>query len=187
MNTAKCTQRLCGLLIFCLVAALQPAGAEDVTWEQPVLITSAGQSAEVQLASVLAKRAEIDFVLKKAAVPEDLSGINTLVLSLGVSLKGLGAAGLDVAQEKERVGRLLEAARAQDIPVLCLHLGGEARRGQLSDDFITAFLPGASQALVVKSGNQDGLFTTLCREHDIPLIEVERSVNALEPLKKLFE
>ena len=187
MNTTKHMQRLCALMALCLVMALQPAGAEDVTWKQPVLITSAGQSAEVQLASVLAKRAEINFVLKKAADPDDLSGMKTLVLSLGASLKGLGAAGIDVEQEKERVGRLMEAARTRNIPVLCLHLGGEARRGQLTDEFITAFLPESSLALVVKSGNQDGLFTKLCAEHEIPLIEVERSVNALEPLKKLFE
>jgi hypothetical protein len=187
MSTAKQFKKASGLVVLCLVISLLPAGAEEGAWEQPVLITSAGQSAEVQLASVLAKRSEINFVLKKAAGPEDLSGIKTLVLSLGASLKGLGAAGLDVEQEKERVVRLLDAAGSQNIPVLCLHLGGEARRGQLSDEFITAFLPAARLALVAKSGNQDGLFTELCRQHDIPLIEVERAVNALEPLKKLFE
>jgi hypothetical protein len=187
MSTAKLVISIGGLVILGLLINRMPAGADEDVWEQPALITSAGQSAEVQLASVLAKRAEIDFVLKKAAGPEDLAGMKTLVLSLGASLKGLGAAGLDVAQEKDRVGRLMEAARSRNIPVLCLHLGGEARRGQLSDEFVTAFLPGTSLALVVESGNQDGLFTKLCAEHDIPLIEVDRAVNALAPLKKLFE
>lgn len=160
--------------------------AESVRFEQPLLITSAGQSAEVQLAAVLAKRAELDYSLVKLATSEDLKGKKTLVLSLGASLKGLGAAGLDVAQEKERVTKLLAEAKKQGIAVLCLHLGGEARRGQLSDDFISAFLPHAQQALVVRSGNKDGFFSSLCEQNQIPLIEVERTPDALQPLRDLF-
>jgi len=174
------------LATLCLSLTGRAAAGEEETWQQPLLITSAGQSAEVQLAAVLAKRAGLNYALEKTAEPAHLEGFKTLVLSLGASLKGLGAAGLDVPQEKERVRRLLEAAAASDIPVLCLHLGGEARRGQLSDEFISAFLPSARAALVVKSGNQDGLFTRLCREHEIFLMEADRAVNALEPLTTLF-
>jgi hypothetical protein len=170
---------LCGPII-------GPPGAQETGFGQPLLITSAGQSAEVQLASVLAKRAGLAFTLAKSAGPEDLEQAATLALSLGASLKGLGAAGLDVQQEKERVSALVVAAASQNIPVICLHLGGEARRGQLSDDFISTFLPYARLALVVKSGNQDGLFSRLCQEHDIQLIEVERVADALEPLKGAF-
>ncbi len=160
---------------------------QEAGFEQPLLITSAGQSAEVRLASVLAKRAGLSFTLAPAAGPEDLNQAATLVLSLGASLKGLGAAGLDVRQEKERVSALVAASGAKKIPIICLHLGGEARRGQLSDDFISTFLPYARLAIVVKSGNQDGIFTRLCQQHDIPLIEVQRVVDALEPLKGVFQ
>ncbi len=160
---------------------------KEAGFDQPLLITSAGQSAEVRLASVLAKHAGLNFILTPSARPEDLELAATLVISLGASLKGLGAAGLDVRQEKERVSALVAAAGSKNIPVICLHLGGDARRGQLSDDFISTFLPYARLALVVKSGNQDGLFSRLCREHDIRLIEVERVADALEPLKGAFQ
>lgn len=106
---------------------------------------------------------------------------------LGVSLKGLGAAGLDMAKEKERVNLLVEEAQKKNIPVLCLHLGGETRRGQLSDAFISIFLPKAKMVIVVKSGNKDKLFTRICEEHKIPLIEVEKTVDTLEPLKNAFK
>ncbi len=161
--------------------------AEFASFEQPVLITSAGQSAEVQLGAVLAKRAALDYVLSKLATSQELEGKKTLVLSLGASLKGLGAAGLDVTQEKGRVEELLAAARKLNIPVICLHLGGEIRRGQLSDDFISTFLPHAQAAIVVKSGNKDGLFSTLCEQNKISLIEVERAADALQPLAEMFQ
>lgn len=155
-------------------------------FHQPVLITSAGQSAEVQMASVLAKRAELDFALSKMAAAEDLEGKKTVCLVIGVSLKGLGAAGLDMTQEKARVISLLEAAKKKSIPVLCLHLGGEQRRGQQSDTMIKECLPYAQMAIVVKSGNQDALFNSICDAEGIPLIEVERTVDVLEPLKEAF-
>jgi hypothetical protein len=163
------------------------AEEKDVFFEQPLLITSAGQSAEVQIASVLAKRAGLAYTLSKLATEKELENIKTLVVVLGTSMKGLGAAGLDKAKEKERVKILIEAAEEKNIPVFCLHLGGESRRGQLSDEMINAFLPFAKMAVVVKSGNKDGLFTKICKENDIPLVEVEKAVQVLKPFKEAFK
>lgn len=167
--------------------ARQEKDEEPLLLEQPLLITSAGQSADVHLASVLAKKAELTSTLSKLATPEDLENIKTLVLVIGASLKGLGAAGLDVAKEKKRVNLLIEEAQKKNIPLLCLHLGGEARRGQLSDEFISTFFPYAKMAIVVKSGNKDGIFTRICNEKNIPLIEVEKTIDALEPFKQAFK
>lgn len=155
-------------------------------FQQPVLITSAGQSADVQLASVLARRAGLTAELVKTAGAGDLEGVRTLTLVLGASLKGLGAAGLDSTQEKARVSALIRAAGERGIPILCLHLGGEARRGDLSDEMIEVYLPHAAAVLVVRAGNGDGLFTRLCGAKSIPLIEVERTADALASLKTLF-
>ena len=168
------------------VCVLVLAAQVDQAFEQPLLITSAGQSAEVQMVVILAKRSGLDHTLEKSAQPADLDGVKTLVLSLGASLKGLGAAGLDVQQEKERLAGLVAEARTRGLPILCLHLGGQDRRGTLSDEFITTILPSASLAIVVRSGNQDGLFTRICRQHEIPLVEVERTVDAMEPFRQAF-
>jgi len=177
------------MIIFLLVGA---GLAEDRTeealpsFEQPILITSAGQSAEVQIASVLAKRAGLQATLSKLATAEDLADKKTVALVIGASLKGLGAAGLDVDEEMKRVGSLIKEAKTQNIPLLCLHLGGEARRGELTDDLITSFLPNAQMAIILASGNKDGLFTRICAENSIPLIQLEKTIDALEPLKKAF-
>jgi len=154
----------------------------SLLFEEPFLITSAGQSADVQLASILAKRAGIASVLSKLATPEELENAKTLVLVLGASLKGLGAAGLDMEKEKRRVNSIIEEAQKKNIPILCLHLGGEARRGQLSDELASVCLARAKMAIVVKGGNKDGFFTRKCREYNIPLVEVEKTVDALMPL-----
>lgn len=180
---------LFSILFFCAsgILAQESKETQPPRFEQPLLITSAGQSAEVQLASVLAKRAGLDATLSKTATASDLKNIKTVAIVFGTSLKGLGAAGLNVPQEKERVGLLIKETQQKGIPLLALHLGGEARRGPLSDEIITAFLPYAKMAIVTKPGNKDGLFSRICEENNIPIIEVERTVDALAPFKLVFE
>jgi hypothetical protein len=99
----------------------------------------------------------------------------------------LGAAGIDTNKEKERIVQLLAEAKKRNIPVLCLHIGGEARRGQLTDEMIGEYLPSARMAIVVKSGNKDGIFTKICKEKNIPLIEVEKILDVVGPLKAAFK
>jgi hypothetical protein len=161
-----------------------PQGA--ARFEQPLLITSAGQNAEVQIAAVLAKRAGLDYTLAKLAGPKDLAGMRTLVLVLGASLKGLGAAGLDMDKENKRVEALIAEAEKIKIPILCLHLGGEGRRGEQTDDLMAKILPRARTAIVVKSGNADGFFTKICRADSIPLVEVEKTADAQASLQQAF-
>ena len=165
-----------------------PAHGQEITgiFEQPLLITSAGQNAEVQIAAVLAKRAGLDYSLSKLAASGDLEGVKTLVFVLGTSLKGLGAAGLDMEKERARVLELASSAQKKHILILCLHLGGEARRGQQTDDLASEILPLARMLIVVKSGDSDGFFSRLCRQSNIPLVDVEKAADAQIPLQKAF-
>ncbi len=178
-------------LTFAVLLATSASGAvvaqtPAAMFDQPLLITSAGQSPDVQLAAILAKRAGIDYTLVKLATTEDLGGAKTLAVVVGASLKGLGAAGIDTNKEKDRVRSLLAEARAMGIPVLVLHLGGEQRRGELTDEMIADTLPAAKMAVILKSGNKDGLFTKLCGENGTPLVEVERTADAADVLKNAF-
>jgi len=174
---------LLGLLAISFAAAQTPQAA----FEQPLLVTSAGQSSgDAQIALQLAKRAGLAATLSKSGTGKDLENQKTLVLVLGASMKGLGAAGLDSNKEKERVRELVAEAKKKAIPILAMHLGGGARRGELTDEIINEFLPSAKAAIILKSANADGIFSKLCQSKAIPLVEVEKSLDAVEPLKKFF-
>ena len=160
---------------------------ENPVFEPPLLITSAGQSPDVQLAVVLAKRAGIEYTLAKLATARDLGGAKTLGIVVGASLKGLGAAGIDTAKEKERVKGLVAEAAKRGIPVLFLHLGGDQRRGELTDAMVAEYLPAAKMAVIVKSADADGLFSGICKERGIPLVAVEKTADAAEVLKGAFK
>jgi len=177
---------VCGVVFLAFLPARDEGQAPVAVFEPPLLITSVGQSPDVQLAVVLAKRAGLEHSLVKMATEKDLEGAKSVALVLGASLKGLGAAGLDTAKEKARVRALLTEAARRKIPVLGLHLGGDQRRGELTDELVSEFLPAAKMAVIVKSANKDGLFTKVCGAGNIPLVEVEKTADAADVLRSAF-
>ncbi len=153
---------------------------------QPALLTSVGQSADVEMVKVLLTRAKIAFTINSQAKAGDIpDGTKTLVLTIGGSSKGLGAAGIAAEDEMDRVKELIAEARKKGIKVIGAHVGGEARRGELSDKFIQLALPLCDYVVIVAEGNKDGLFTKLCGTK-IPLDAVDKIALAGAPLAAAF-
>jgi hypothetical protein len=156
--------------------------------QKPALLTSVGQSADVEMVKLLLERAGVPHKVGAQAKASELaaSGARTLIVVVGGSTKGLGAAGISAEAELERSRALLAEARRLGMAVIGLHVGGEARRGELSDKFIRAVIPDSDYVIVVASGDKDGLFGKLCGGR-IPLEKVERISGAVDPLRKAFQ
>jgi hypothetical protein len=171
------------LMIFlpCRVLS-QPKGK----FEQPVLLTSAGQSADVTIAGMLFKKANIQAKSLPQAKTTDLEGVKTLVVVAGFSSKGMGAAGISREQELTRVKSLLAAAQEKKLKVVTLHLGGKARRGNQSDDFNKMAAEASSYLLVVKQGDEDQFFSKIAAEKKIPFDLVDKIADAIQPVGKVF-
>lgn len=162
-------------------------GSGPVKFEQPVLITSAGQSADVKLASLLAKKQALNAETILMAKEADLSNAKTLVIVPGFSSKGLGAAGISQEEEMKRVEALVDAANKKSIPIVLVHLGGKARRGGQSDGYCELVARNCKEMIVVNQGNEDAFFTEIASELNIPITGVEKISEAAEPLGKLFK
>ena len=113
--------------------------------------------------------------------------MKSLVLVVGASTKGLGAAGLDMDKEIARTRALLKAAKAAGVRILVLHTGGEARRGKTSNDLIDIVVPEADYVIVVAAGNKDKVFNTLAGKRGTPVIEVEKIAAAGDAVKAVFK
>lgn len=157
------------------------------TFEKPILLTSAGQSADVQMVQALLKKAELEAVFEKSLTADVIKDEKTLILAIGGSSKGLGAAGIKAEDELERVSNLIKKAKEKNIKIIGIHVGGSARRGELSDKFITSTIGEVDYLIVVEDGNKDGLFTNVSKEKNIPLEIVPKITSAVDPLKKAFE
>ena len=154
--------------------------------EGPIILTSVGQSADVNVVQTLLKKCEIDSDLNATVTADDLGSYKTLVLAIGGSSKGLGAAGVDENQELDRVKSVIAKAEEQGMTIIALHIGGSARRGTLSDKFIPDALAASDAAIIVSEGDGDGLMKGIVTQNNIPTAFIDNQVGAVEPLKTIF-
>lgn len=159
-------------LVFCWIASV--SAQTPVQLQTPITVTSAGQSADAALVEVVLRRTGIEAELVEMLSADSLTAgdITSLVFVLGGSQKGLGAAGINPEEELERVAGIIDWAEANDVPMVGVHVGGEGRRGPLSERFNSAAAPRMNLLVVTSEGNQDGFFTTVATENGIELIEV---------------
>lgn len=162
------------------------ASVSAATLDAPALITSAGQSPGALMLRVLGDRAGVDNTFDATGGPDALEGASSLIIVIGASMKGLGAAGIDVDDEFARILSLLERAQELNIPIVAAHVEGAPRRGATSDDLTTTILPYASYAIVRADGDDDGFFTDLAAEHGVTLEKVSATAEIAGVLEQLY-
>ena len=172
-------------------AAAEAAGElKEITagmLEGPVILTSVGQSADVAIVNTLCTKAGIDLEKNNGITADDLpADCKTLILAVGGSSKGLGAAGIDADQELARTSALLEKAKSQGTKIVAMHTGGSARRGTLSDSFIVPAFEAADVAVVVSEGDQDGLMKGILEKNGTPAAYVGQIADCVATVTTLF-
>ena len=152
-----------------------------------ILITSIGQSPDARMINVLISRYQIEAAYEQLATPEMVKDYKMVIAVIGGSSKGLGAAGIDKEQELSRSKSLIKEVKELEVSLLVMHIGGEARRGALSDAFLDVVVPYADHLIIVDSGNTDGYFNKMSEEHKIPLRIVEKIADSGELVKEYNE
>jgi len=154
--------------------------------EDPVLITSSGQSSDVLMVKILAKKSSLNYKLEKLATPEMIKDIKSLIIVSGGSTKGLGAAKIDKEEEYARTEKVINKAKEKGIKIIAIHVGGKSRRGALSDYFNKLVAENADHIIVVSSGNEDGFFTNIAKEKGIGIDSTEKIVLITDILKRIY-
>lgn len=150
-----------------------------------VLLTSVGQSADSSMMEALLKKVGVEYTLNNTATADDLGAYGTVVVVAGASTKGLGAAGISTDDEMARAEALLAACKEAGKPVVMVHIGGESRRGSLSDQFTQVVMDNADYMVVVADGDKDGFFSNYAA-NGTPLTLVKSLANVVTPLSEVF-
>lgn len=170
-----------------LVAPAFHAGAQTTRkFEKPVLVTSAGQALDAFTVKTLLGRAGVDNSYDPKATAKALDGVRTVVIAVGVSNKGFGQAGITADTEIARTKAILQTAKAREIRVIFVHIGGSERRKGLSVQFIELVAPAADQLVVTKDGNVDDYFDRVSKSSNAPLLLVEQSLDVGKALAGLM-
>ena len=168
-------------------ANTEVSGLTEAIAEYPALVTSGGQSADYQMIATVMEKQGMEFTTNNLATSADLGDAKTLIVVVGGSSKGLGAAGIDADGELERLDELMTAAKDAGLSIIAMHTGGEARRGVLSDKFITPVFNMADYAIVVSSGDSDGMMNDLCAGNGIPMDKIDSISDVVTVLPAAFK
>lgn len=168
-------------------ANTEVSGLTEAIAEYPTLVTSGGQSADYQMIATVMEKQGMEFTTNNLATSADLGDAKTLIVVVGGSSKGLGAAGIDADGELERLDELMTAAKDAGLSIIAMHTGGEARRGDLSDKFITPVFNMADYAIVVSSGDSDGMMNDLCAGNGIPMDKIDSISDVVTVLPAAFK
>jgi hypothetical protein len=177
------------------------AQKQTIKLEQPVLLTSCGQSPGPLKIKVFLAKLKIDYVYDLQASAGDLAAkkkegkpFNSLIIVTGASLKGMGASKVSIEDELDRAKKLIAEARKQGIKVVGAHVEGMERRaqgaapGDNSDELsIDAVCPQSDLLLVRKDGDEDKRFTAISTGKKIPQVTFEKNMELLDVLKNLYQ
>ena len=187
-----------GLLAAALLLGSIPAhaavsGAAPVKGQTPLLITNAGQGPGAKMSRLLLQRTGVvsDFDYLAEPQPADLKTkpYKTLMVVLGSTAKGLGASGITIDQEIDRLNAMIAEARKLKMQIVAVLLEGKSRRGKpggADERCIDAIAPFASYLVVKKDGNEDGRFDAISKKSGAPLTIIDDALDFSEVVKAMY-
>lgn len=189
-------------LLFAAAVFTTPCAAQktDLKLEEPIAVTSCGQSPGPVRLKVFMKRLKFDYTYNLALTAQDLIAqkeagkpFKTLFIVTGASLKGMGAAGVSIDDELARTAALIDEAKKEKIVVVGTHIEGMSRRaqgaasGDNSDEQSIDAVCLRSDLLFIKSdGNEDGRFSLISEDKNIPMVIFDKNQEIVTNLKQLF-
>ncbi len=191
---------LAAVLVLGFGAGLSLAQGQAAKAETPVLITSCGQSPGATTVKIVLQRLKLAYDIDPLATPETLQAkakagtpYKSLIIVMGASLKGMGAAGISMDDELKRAAALIAEARKEGVKVIGAHVEGMKRRAQgaaagdtTDEQSIDAVAPNSDMLVVYKEGNGDGRFTTISQGKKIPLVEFEKMMDLVPAMEKIY-
>jgi uncharacterized protein len=163
--------------------------------ELPLVVTTCGQSPGALMIWVLSKQIKLPCDRKDLLTAEDLKAkaeegnpYKTLIITTGTSMKGMGAAGVNIDYEVARIEAVIEEAKKEGILIIGAHIEGMARRVDATDAAsIATVIPESKLLLIREDSNEDGYFTKAAEEQGIPIITFKETLDLTDVFKQLFQ
>jgi hypothetical protein len=185
------------LLVLTLILSLISFAAQQPEMpkvETPLVVTTCGQSPGALMVWVLSKQIKLPCDRDDLLTAEDLKAkaeegnpYKTLIITTGTSMKGMGAAGVDIDYEVARIEAIIEEAKKEGILIIGAHIEGMARRVDATDAAsIATVIPESKLLLIREDGNEDGYFSKAAEEQGIPIITFKETLDLTDIFKQLF-
>lgn len=191
------------ILAALLITAMLPASIFAASSGDPIkrygfpfLITNAGQGPGGKMARLLVTQTKTitldqDFWYKSEPVEKDLKErpYKALMVVIGSSDKGLGASGITIDQEIERLEKMVKTAKEAKMPIIAVLLEKDKRSNVATNPnerCIDTICPSAEWMIVIKGGNTDQRFDKLKQKYKIPLTIIDNAIDFTSLCKEIF-
>jgi hypothetical protein len=172
------------LLLLVLFTNYTTEAKKVVVPEEPVLITPLGQNPDGLMVKVVLSKIGIKNDYRELASSADLNdNYHSVVLTVGVSYKGLGALGINYDDEISRAKKLVGEAIKKDCPIIFVYLGWSPGREKRTNQIVKLIAPHSACMIVKEDGNKDKYFAAIAHGRQIPLIIVDN----LDQLESIFK
>ncbi|MBQ7508831.1 MAG: hypothetical protein IJT52_05835 [Spirochaetales bacterium] len=148
------------------------------TYGLPMLITNAGQGPGGKMTrQVVADSGfalDTEFFYLSEPEPKDIPAgkYGCLLVVIGSTDKGLGASGITIDDEIERLKRMVAHCKEINLPIVALLMEQDKRSKiptNANERCIDLICPNAEWMICIKGGNSDGRFDALKAQYNIPL------------------
>lgn len=185
--------------------AISETSLKDIAKDKKLYLTSIGQS-DIDVARNLLSAVgltetkkdaegniveEGDFETKDLLAASEVEEGAVVFVVVGASTKGLGGAGTDINKETTRANEFAAAVKEGKLTIISLHLGKQARRGDLSDGIIE-IVEKASAVMLISDdgegtgGNYDGFMGNIAKKNSIPAYCYSKATGMVAPLKYML-
>jgi hypothetical protein len=172
------------LILLTLLPSFIMAGKKTACPEEPVLITPLGQNPDGLMIKVVLSKIGIKNDYLELASSDDLNNnYRSVVMTVGISYKGLGAAGINYNDEIKRTKKLVGEALKKDCPIILVYLGWSSEREKRTNQIIKLIAPHSTCIIIKEDGGKDKYFAAIAHERQIPVITVDN----LAQLENIFK
>ncbi|MEM4724721.1 MAG: DUF6305 family protein [Candidatus Hadarchaeum sp.] len=160
----------------------------------PIVVTTCGQSPGAMMVKLICDRLGLPCEQRDLLTVQELEALcasenppRVLFITTGTSLKGMGAAGVDVDKEVARCLALVKRARELGLFIIVGQIEGPSRRTDEYDEkSIRAITPEADLLITRADVNWDGYFTAVSQEKGIPQIFINQTLDLLTLFPLIF-
>jgi hypothetical protein len=150
------------------------------------LITSAGQGTDAYIINDIANKRMIHNYFMPQAEARDLAGVNTLIFVVGYSSIGEKLHGANYEDEKQRIIKLLEKAKEENLTIITVYIGGKQQREKRTEELLSLISPETDYLIGTKDANSDSFLSELAKVNRIPLTLINGVNDLSEPFASAF-
>jgi hypothetical protein len=175
------------LVFFVLLPSFIAAEKNGVYPKEPVLITPLGQNPDGLMIKVVLSKIGIKNDYFELASNENLNNnYHSVVMTVGVSYKGLGAIGINYNDEINRTKKLVGEAIKKDCPIIFVYLGWSPGGEKRTNQIIKLIAPYSACIIVKEAADKDKYFAEIAHKNKIPLIIVDNLAQLENIFKNIF-